>query len=391
MATNNAYLPNIEPAIAGKIAPMLNSIAQKNKQCAAAVRDAAAPSNDKQLLASMKLVLRLIDEQDAINRFTWYNLPDDIDGQLLERMLYYHGQVCLFYDPTVEKFCVLPYALDGDIDIYGRYITVHPIPFYGGKIDELPKNTRKKAAAQAAYLSTLHLKPLYTEMDLESLLKIGPKALTEYCVILKDYSEQRSQEIIPRQQVNDPILDLEAICLPFMRTALLRGTGVKGMKVGHADEATAVERANQEMFDAALEGRVNIPIVGKPDGLDFQELNDGVVGKSEEFMLAMQSIDNFRLSTYGLDNGGLFQKKQHMLQSEQDMNAAGGGSVGLIYQDSLTRRQRWCDIVNSLFPLGVACAPAEAAVGGDRNGDGEISDLQDMSGTQQGQQPQEVK
>jgi hypothetical protein len=101
----------------------------------------------------------------------------------------------------------------------------------------------------------------------------------------------------------------------------------------------------------------------------------------------MQSLDNFRLSLYGLDNGGLFQKKSHMLEAEQEMNT---GTVGLVMQDGLTIRQKFCDIVNSLFGLGVWCEISENVIGIDKNMDGQISDEQDQSGIP-GEQPQEVQ
>ena len=43
--------------------------------------------SDCSLKDSIKRVLMLNDEQVAINRFKWYNLPDGIDGNLLERIL----------------------------------------------------------------------------------------------------------------------------------------------------------------------------------------------------------------------------------------------------------------------------------------------------------------
>ena len=36
-----------------------------------------------------------------------------------------------FYMEEVNKFFFLPYALDGSIDVYGRFKTVTPLPFNG--------------------------------------------------------------------------------------------------------------------------------------------------------------------------------------------------------------------------------------------------------------------
>ena len=59
----------------------------------------------------------------------------------------------------------------------------------------------------------------------------------------------------------------------------------------------------------------------------------------------MQALDNLRLSTHGIKNSGMLEKKAHMLQDEQDMNA---GPVELVLQDGLAIRQNACNIINSI-------------------------------------------
>lgn len=367
---NKPYLPNLEPLIAAGIDPKTGLPAKVTS---------GAPCNLKE---NIKHLIRIQDEQDAVNRYTWYNLPDGLNGQMLERMLYYKGQLCFFYFKEMDKFYFMPYALDGGIDFYGRYVGIHPIPFSGGTTDE----EKKQASKQMTILSAKKLKPIYDVMLPEDLFESKGEALYTSCVLLKDYTEQLAQTITPRQMLNEGIIDVESECIPFMRTALIRATGVKGMRVGSQDEQSNVQAANNSMLDAALTGKVNIPIIGS---VDFQELNDGQVGKSEEFMMALQSLDNFRLSTYGLENGGLFQKRERKLVSEQEMNA-GGGSIGLIMQDGLSIRQRFCDIVNSIWGLGIWCDVSETVSGADKDMDGELSDQQDQSGTMGGDQPQEA-
>ena len=371
MAANKGpYLPNLEPIIAAGIDPKTGLPAKVTS---------SAPCNLKE---NIKRLIRIQDEQDAVNRYVWSNLPDGLNSQMLERMIYYKGQLCFFYFKEMDKFYFMPYALDGGIDFYGRYVGVHPIPFSGGTTDE----EKKQASKQMTILSAKKLKPVYDVILPEDLVEKGIDVLYDSCVLLKDYTEQLAQTITPRQILNDGIIDVEAECIPFMRTALLRATGVKGMRVGNQDEEANVKAANDSIMDAALTGKVNIPILG---AVDFQELNDGVVGKADEFMMALQSLDNFRLSTYGLENGGLFQKKERKIVAEQEMNA-GGGSVGLVMQDGLSIRQRFCDIVNSIWGLGIWCDVSETASGADKDMAGELSDQQDQSGTMEGDQPQEV-
>lgn len=249
----------------------------------------------------------------------------------------------------------MPYALDGTIDFYGRYNTVHPVPMTSGTDD-------KGSKAQAQYLAEKKLKCIYG-IDIE-----GKADVFTSTVLLHDYSKQLGQLIIPRVSVNDPLVDVMAECVPMMRTSLLLSTGVKGVRVQDADQQQNVEDGSRGIERAALEGDAFVPIVGS---VDFQELTDGQVAKSEEYMLAMQSLDNLRLSGYGIDNGGLFEKKAHELQTEADIN---GGPVGLVLQDGLSIRQNFCNIVNSIWGVGIWCEPAENIMGADVNGDGLIYD-----------------
>lgn len=303
----------------------------------------------------IKKYLRLIDEQDAVNRYVWYNLPANITSQELERMLYYKGQLCFFYDKNLEEFYFTPYALDGTIDFYGRYNTIHPVPMTSGTDDKGNK-------AQAQYLAEKKLKCIYG-LNLD-----GKADLTKSTVLLHDYTKQAAQTIQPRAAVNDPLIDVMAECIPFMRTALISSTGINGMRVNDADQQQNVIDASRSVENAALTGKPWIPIIGN---IEFQELTSGQLGKAEEYMLAMQSLDNLRLSGYGLENGGLFEKRAHELQTEADIN---GGPVGLVMQDGLSIRQNFCNIVNSIWGIGIWCEPAENVSGADLNGDGVVYD-----------------
>lgn len=333
------YLPNFEPIITAGMDPKTGLPLRFQ--------------NLTELKSQIKRSLRVLDEQNAINRYRWYNLPDSLNGQFLERILYYKGQGAFFYMDTDEKFYFLPYALNGSIDVYGRFTSVTPLPFNGISKDDNEK----------PWITGLSKKPKY-EIELE----LEPETVLDGCVLLSDYSKQVSQTNISRQLLQDPILDIMADCFPFMRTSLLNSTGVKAMRVASEDEQSNVKAASRSVQKAALEGDPWIPIVGP---IEFQDLNMNAIGRSEEFLLAMQSLDNFRLSLYGLDSGGIFQKKSHMLESEQQMNE---GNVGLVYQDGLSLRQQFCDIVNSIWGLGIWCDSSEIVLDVDKDANGEISE-----------------
>lgn len=340
---NNASLPNIEPLIQAGIDPKTGLPIRLDTGC--------------ELKSNNKKLLRVMDEQDAINSIKWYNLPNGLNGNLIERILYYKGQGMFFYMETDDQFYFLPYALDGTIDVYGRFVHTTPLPFNG---------TANDGEKVKPWITGLRKKCVYdiklNALKLEDLL--------DSCVLLHDYSQQISQTNISRQILNDPLLDLEADMLPFARTALLNSTGVMGMRVQSQDEQANVEAASRAINRAALEGKKYVPVVGN---VDFQELTGPNVGTADQFLMTMQSIDNYRLSLHGLDSGGIFQKQAHMLESENQMNA---GKSSLVMQDRIAQRQHFCDIVNSIWGLGIWCDVAEPANGVDRTMDGSMYENQ---------------
>ena len=313
----------------------------------------------------IKANLQIVDRQDAINCFTWTGLPDGITPEIIERILYYKGQGMFFYMEEVDKFYFLPYALDGTIDVYGRYNTVTPLSFNGvSSVNEDGKEKPWITGLKRDVEYEIQLPEDYISETGEILVNKILETQNEKCVILKDFTEGIPQTNPRRCDLQEPILDLMSDMLPFMRTALLNSTGVQGMRVSNTNEASEVLIASNNVNNAALNGQKWVPIT---TGIEIQELTSGATGKAEEFMLALQSLDNFRLSLYGLDNGGLFQKKSHMLQEEQEVNQ---GNVGLILRDRLNQRQTFCSLVNSIWGIGIWCEVSEPVIGMDINGDG---------------------
>lgn len=327
-------------------------------------------SNTKPCLKSqIKKTLRILDEQNAINRYKWYNLPSGIDGQLLEWVLYYKGQGMFFYSELDNKFYFLPYALNGTIDVYGRFRRVVAIQLGNNTVDG------KDIPIEA-----------FTRDVVYDVLDIDEDTFENGCVLLKDYYNQRSQTNIARQILQEPVLDAMAEAFPLARTALIANSGVKGMRVNDQTEQSNVISANESVTEAALTGKPWIPIIGS---VEFQDLTDGSAMKSGEYLQYMQALDNYRLSLYGLKNGGIFEKDSAYVNTTTASNIQ--NNVGLVYQDGLTLRQKFCDIVNSIWGLGIWCEASETVTNTDTNMDGEIADNQDQSGTPSEQPVEEVQ
>ena len=138
------------------------------------------------------------------------------------------------------------------------------------------------------------------------------------------------------------------------------------MRVNGQEEQQNAELASRQVQYAALTGMKWIPIT---DQLQIQELTGGQVAKAEEFLLSMQSMDNFRLGIHGVENGGLFEKKAHTTNLENSVNM---GTSGFAIKDALWNRQQFCIIANSLWGLQMWVEPDEITVGMDYNMDGMI-------------------
>lgn len=324
------------------------------------------------LKENIKTQLRIIDEQDHVNLGVWYNIPCDIKSQDLNRMLYYKYQVCLFYSKDFEQFFILPFTLAtndrSSLDAYGRYKYIKPLCYYSSTEAKEGEKEEKKTPLEV-YFSQLKLKVIYEPIPEENLTE---EDLYNSAVILQDYTPQfNNKNGLPRCTIQDSLLDVMADCIPLLRTSLLLESGVTGVRVADGDQANEVIDAAASMYNNAMAG---VPWIAMVGGLEFQQLTESVSGRAQEFLLAMQGLDNFRLSTYGIDNGGLFEKKAHTLQSEADMN---GGPVGLVVQDKTTINQEFCNIVNSIWQIGMWYEPSETITKTDTNGDGVMYDRND--------------
>lgn len=310
--------------------------------------------------------LKVMDEQDAVNKGKWYNLPYGITQSLIEREMYYRYSSAFFYMEALDRFFQLPYVGKG-LNVIGQYTTLTPLPFNGAAEGD---KKDKEEYEEKPLIQGLNLRIQHDFVPAEKMF--GPNGLDIYknsAVILRDYTEAITQKMTPRATLVEPLIQLEAEILCFLRTALLNGTGVDGVRVNSIDEAPSVAMASNNLTEAAIKGERWVPLVGT---INTEELGHQTGLSVEDYLVALQSIDNLRLAMHGISNGGLFQKKAHELQDEHDQNAS--GMAGLVMQDLTRNRQEFCTRVNSVWGLGIWYEPSETAIEGDMNMDGMVSD-----------------
>lgn len=291
------------------------------------------------LMNGIKRILRIKDEQEFVSRFSWDGLPKGITGEMIERILYYRGQLAIF-KISDEEFVFLPYAVSGTVDCYGRHAEVRPLVFGGAPAT--------KAGGEIKDESKFFNDETFFAIHDESYLdKAGDPA--KCAVILKDYTPQLSYHIVPRSEIQEPLIQMEAEGFPLMRTNRIANSGVRGMRVNDEGAAGQVKLASQAIKSSALEGDPLVPVV---DELEFQELmSTGSQGACEDYLMYIQAIDNFRRSTLGFKAKGLFEKKAHTLQSEEDANEDSGNAP---LQDGLANRERFADLANLIYGLNIS-------------------------------------
>ena len=50
-----------------------------------------------------------VDYQQYITRFKWNNLPEGLDSELFEKIMYFSGSAMFFYIKELDRFYFLPY------------------------------------------------------------------------------------------------------------------------------------------------------------------------------------------------------------------------------------------------------------------------------------------
>lgn len=317
-------------------------------------------------------IFRIMDEQDAVNRYRWFNIPCDLSSQEIERLIYLKGQLVFFYYPELDKFYLMPYALDGGLDFYGRYNRVHPVPLSDGTSED------EKSDRYVNQLAILSMKKLKIAYDVADEEEISLEDLDTTGVLLHDYSKQLAQTIVPRSVLNTCLTELMADIVCYADTAALIGTGIEGYRVDSADAKDEVKTMSQAIYNAAI---TKTPYVALTNTTEFQELKTGTKYSIEEYLMTFQSIDNLRLSTYGIANGGVYEKKAHILESEVEMN---NSNVYSAYQDGLSIRQHFCLIVNSIWGTSMWCEASEDVIKADLDGDGADYDREDGAPEEEG-------
>lgn len=307
---------------------------------------------------SLLLKLREQDKDINVNMWDWSNTQLDLTSQDINRLLYYRGQLAFAYIEEIEEFVLLPFTVDGNLDMYGRAKEIRLIPF-------TPSTKDKRMKPVEDFLANKKFRVVNTIKDIVTV-----DDLTKSAVILYDRTPDLGENVIPQNIMNQALINYEAEIYAFMRTNMINASGVTGVRVHGKDEASNVRDANDELVFAAKHAQKYVPIVGET--VDFQELVTSN-GNTQEFLQAAQAIHNLRMSLNGLASGGVYDKSQYVNNKQTTLNQ-GEVDASLVLQDKYARRDEFCNIVNSIWMLGIDCMPSENIIQMDLDQNGVIFD-----------------
>lgn len=364
----------------------------KNAQPIATTKAYAALMNQKakDRMEKVRRNVRIMDMLQAVSRYKISNLPIGLRSKLVQRIMYYRGNAMWYKDFDLDRYFLLPYSLtavdDQNIDFYGQYTMVKPVSFNGKSTDNRKSNTPR--TGKDVYLGTISRIPVYDMEELEYLLKMDADKLEDkyfplkkdksgktipngrkttkgmsgkewcqhnLCVIFRDYTQQLSENNISRSITQEAFIDMQAETLPMIRTMMLKAAMPKLVKTSDQGVVDSLLAELQTIEDSIIEGKTMLPVTAFQD---LQEIDSKDAGRVIETMAKMyEGFNNIRKTFLGIPNDGAFKKNAHMLQDEQDTNAA---STDSILDDGLENYKEQFGMVNKLYDLKIAVEIAGA-------------------------------
>lgn len=277
---------------------------------------------------------------ETIERYQWVNIPPGLTQDLIERVLFYRGTGIFYFNKDMQKFQFLPYALDGNIDEYGRYLMVNTFPFIG--VDKVQKKKKKLENAVTIGLQVVYDLPYNKDMiELAKKKEVG--------IILNDNSLSLSQQPVIRSLYVQPILHLLATLIQIINTAIFGSADHNTITVENESELNSINRQIEAINVDILNGKRFTAI---SSSLPIEPIKTSNGADLEGLFNTFNSVTNLLKSITGIANPGVFDKKAHLLQEEQHLN---GSNADDIYYNGLRLRQEFCLMIQAYYGYPIWC------------------------------------
>ena len=282
---------------------------------------------------------------ETIERYMWTDVPPGLTPDLIERLLFYRGKGVLYFNDKVEKFQFLPFALNGLIDEYGRYLKVNTFPFTG--VDENKKGKKKEELVYE------DLEIVYDLPYNKELLEKARKRKT-VGIILNDSSLSINQQPVVRAVYVQPVIRMMATLMQIINTAMFGNADHSLVRIENESEIESFNDQVNAINKDILDGKRFTPVNSK---FPIEPIKTSNTANLEGLFGCFNSLSNFLKSITGVANAGVFDKKAHLLQEEQKLN---GSNSDDIYYNGLRMRQEACLLIQAYYGYPTWCESKRA-------------------------------
>lgn len=300
--------------------------------------------------------LKNIDYQQYLTRFRWNNLPEGLDSELIERILYYSGSAMFFYIKELNRFYFLPYSMSGEktqtgIDFYGRFNRIKPYSFNGATDGSGEQEGGKKISQADIYLSTQirdnikDIPMVGTEEEARNIFENG-------AVICWDMTPGLAYQVDSRNRISQSYIQYLIKVLIQTKSALINASGFN-LFASDTESENDIMQLQIDAINCDRENGKLAAVVSKLLG-NIENIQSNAPAAIQDFWASLQSVDNLRLKSMGISNDGVQQKSQYQNIQSQQMDITDAMQV---YVNCFMERIKFAAIVNSIWGLEIYPEP----------------------------------
>lgn len=300
--------------------------------------------------------LKDIDYQQYLTRFRWNNLPEGLDSELFERIMYFSGSAMFFYIKELDRFYFLPYGMSGEetetgIDFYGRFNRLKPYSFNGSTDGSGERKANGKMSKADIYLST-QIRDNIKDIPFVSSEEEAKKIYENGAVICWDHTPGLAYWNNSRNRISQAYIKYMVKILIQTKSALINSSGFN-LFAADGEQDNDIMQMQIDAINGDRELGQIAAVVSKSLG-NIENLQSNAPAAMQDFWASLQSADNLRLKSMGISNDGLQQKSQYQNIQEQSMDISDSMQV---YYNAFLERVKFAAIVNSIWGLDIYPEP----------------------------------
>ena len=301
--------------------------------------------------------IKYIDYQQFLTRFKWNNLPEGMDSELIERILYFSGSAMFFYIKELNRFYFLPYGMSGEntevgIDFYGRFNRLKPYSFNGSTDGGGEKKADGKRITRSdLYLST-QIRDNIKDIPMVESEEEARKIYENGAVICWDMTPQLAYQVDSRNRISQSYVKYIVQILIQTKSALINSSGFNLFSTD-TEASTDIMQLQIDAINADREKGKLSAVVSNALG-KIENLQSNAPSAMADFWNSLVSADNLRLKSMGIRNDGLVQKSQYQNIQEQSIDI---NDAMQVYWNAFMERVKFSAIVNSIWGLGIYPEP----------------------------------